>query len=61
MSILYLIDNIQNIFSYSVDPIDEEEEREAGNDSDLELLDDMDIEDTVHLVGDPVNWYMFSS
>ena len=55
MSILYLIDNTQNIFSYSVDPIDEEEEREAGNDSDLELLDDMDIEDTVHLVGDPVN------
>ena len=61
MSILYLIDNTQNIFSYSVDPIDEEEEREAGNDSDLELLDDMDIEDTVHLVGDPVNWYTFSS
>ena len=50
MSIMYLIDNTQNIFSYSVDPIDEEEEREAGNDSDLELLDDMDIEDTVHLV-----------
>lgn len=33
--------------SYSVDPIDEEEEREAGEDSDFELLD---MDDSVQMV-----------
>lgn len=36
--------------SYSVDPIDEEEEREAGEDSDFELLDDIDLDDSVQMV-----------
>lgn len=36
--------------SYSVDPIDEEEEREAGEDSDFELLDDIDMDDSVQMV-----------
>lgn len=36
--------------SYSVDPIDEEEEREAGEDSDFELLDDIDMDDGVQMV-----------
>lgn len=36
--------------SYSVDPIDEEEEREAGEDSDFELLDDIDMDDNVQMV-----------
>lgn len=38
------------VLSYSVDPIDEEEEREAGEDSDFELLDDIDIDDSVQMV-----------
>lgn len=41
-----------NLENYSVDPIDEEEEREAGNDSDLDLLDDMDPEDFTQMSSD---------
>lgn len=33
-----------------MDPIDEEEEREAGEDSDFELLDDIDMDDSVQMV-----------
>lgn len=35
------------IYSYFVDFIDEEEEREVGEDSDFELLDDIDLDDSV--------------
>lgn len=35
------------VFSYFVDFIDEEEEREVGEDSDFELLDDIDLDDSV--------------
>nr|XP_011412430.2 probable ATP-dependent RNA helicase DHX37 [Crassostrea gigas] len=41
-----------NLDNYSVDPIDEEEEREAGEDSDFELLDDIDLDDSVQMSSD---------
>lgn len=48
--------------SYSVDPIDEEEEREAGEDSDFELLDDIDLDDSVQMVNliSPLHVFKFT-
>lgn len=48
--------------SYSVDPIDEEEEREAGEDSDFELLDDIDLDDSVQMVNliSPLHVFQFT-